>query len=117
MEVVALIRDLVIILAGLVWFVAGAITLAIAFLIYKFVRSLPRRTEVVTAPAQELIGQAKVAVGTAGEGMRTAKEAIAFVSEKAVAPTIAAASAVAGVRRFITVLMSGSATSDHPTRK
>ena len=105
MEIVALLRDLVIILAGLVWIVAGLLVGVIAWLTYKFVRSLPRRTEVVTTPANELLGQAKLAVGTAGEGARTAKEAITFVSDKAVAPTIAVASAVIGTRRFFETLV------------
>jgi hypothetical protein len=107
MEVIAVLRDLVIILSGIIWFIAGILVVVIGWITLRFVKSLPRRTEVVTAPAQDLVGQAKQAVGAAGEGARTAREAITFVSEKAVAPTIAVASAAVGVRRFIETLVGG----------
>jgi hypothetical protein len=100
-------RDLIIIIFGLVWIVAGAIVAAIAWYGYRFVRSLPARTERVIGPAQELLGQTRQAVGTAGEGARTAREAIGFVSEKAVLPTISIVSAAAGVRTFIRALITG----------
>jgi hypothetical protein len=108
MEVVAFLRDLVIIIFGVVWIIAGVLVAIVAWLTYRFLRSVPRRTEAVTSPARELYGQAREAVGTAGEGARTAREAITFVSEKAVLPTIAIVSAVTGFRRFVGVLLGGS---------
>src|SRR2546423_4843325 len=107
MEVIAVIRDLVIIILGVIWIATGLIVGAIAWYSYKFVKSAPRRAEAVTTPARELLGEAKQAVGTVGEGARTAKEAITFVSEKAVLPTITVVSAVAGARRFVEALFGG----------
>ena len=107
MDFVALIRDLVIILVGLIWIVAGVLVVVIAWLAWKFMRSLPGRAEAVTTPARELVGKAREAVGTAGESARTAREAVVFVSEKAIIPTIGATSAVIGLKRFIEVLMAG----------
>jgi hypothetical protein len=108
MEVVALLRDLVIILFGVVWIIAGAMVAIVAWITWQFLRSVPRRAETVTSPAKELYGQAREAVGTAGESVRTAREAIVFVSEKAVLPTIAVVSAVNGIKRFVGVLLAGN---------
>jgi len=105
--IIALLRDIVIIIVGLIWIVAGVLVTLVGWLGWRFVRSMPRRAEAVTVPAQELLGQARTAVGTAGEGARTAKEAIGFVSEKVVVPTIGIASAAAGVRKFIETLVAG----------
>jgi|SRR4051812_15380755 hypothetical protein len=101
------IRDLFIIVFALVWIVAGAIVAAIAWYTYRFVRSMPERTERMITPAQELLGQTRQAVATAGDGARTAREAIGFVSEKAVLPTITVVSALAGVRTFVRALIAG----------
>ena len=107
LQIVGLLRDIVIILLGLVWLVAGVIVAIIAFLTWRFVRTLPNRAETLSTPVVELFGQAKQVVGTAGEGARTAREAAVFVSDKAVVPAIVVASAVAGVRRFFEVLVQG----------
>ena len=104
---VAFVRDVIIIILGIIWIIAGVLVAIVAWLSWKFVRSLPRRSEMVTAPAKDLLGQAQQAVGTAGEGARTAKEAVTFVSEKAVMPTILVVSAVAGARRFVEILLGG----------
>jgi hypothetical protein len=101
------VRDLVIIVVGLIWIVAGGLFVIVAWLTWKFVRSIPRRAEAVTAPAHELIDQAKGVVDTAGEGARTAKDAISFVSDKAVMPTIMFVSLAVGVRRFFETLFAG----------
>ena len=105
--VVALVRDIVIIIVGLIWIVAGLLVAVVAWLAWRFVRSMPRRAEAVTLPAQELLGQAGTAVGTVGDGARTAREAIGFVSEKVVVPTISIASAAAGARKFVETLVAG----------
>jgi hypothetical protein len=107
MEFVAFLRDLVIIVVGLVWIGAGILFAIVTWLAWKFVRSLPGRTETVTTPARELVGQARQALGSAGEGAHTAREAIAFVSEKAVVPTIGFVSAAVAARRFVSVLVAG----------
>lgn len=108
MEFVALVRDLVIIVVGLIWIAAGLLVTMLAWLSWKFVRTLPGRAETVTTPVKELVGQARQAVGTAGEGARTGKEAITFVGEKAVFPTIGFVSAAVAARRFVTVLVAGA---------
>jgi len=112
MDIVALIRDLVIILVGLIWIVAGVLVVIVAWLTWKFMRSLPARAETVTTPVRELLGQAREAVGTAGESARTAREAVVFVSEKAVIPTIGVTSAVIGAKRFVEVLVAGVRPKD-----
>jgi uncharacterized SAM-binding protein YcdF (DUF218 family) len=106
MEIVALLRDLIIIIFGIIWIVAGVLVAAVAWLAWRFAKSLPRRAEAVTVPAQELFGQAKQAVNTAGEGAHTAKEAIGFVADKAVGPVIVGASTASAVRRFFEALIS-----------
>ena len=117
MEVIALLRDLVIIVVGLVWIVAGVLVAIVTWLAWKFVKTLPARGETVTTPARELVGQARQALGTAGEGAHTAKEAIAFVSEKAIIPTIGFVSAAVAARRFVSVLVAGvrSGEREEPT--
>src|SRR5437763_9742239 len=104
MEVVALIRDLVIIVLGIIWIATGLLVGIIAWMTYKFVRSAPRRAEAVTTPAREVLGQAREAVDNATQGARTAKEAITFVSDKAIVPTITIVSAAVGARRFVEAL-------------
>ena len=110
-------RDLIIIVFGLVWIVAGAIVAAIAWYAYRFIRSLPDRAERVITPTQELLGQTRQAVATAGEGAQTAREAIEFVSEKAVLPTITLLSALAGIRTFMRALISGPTGSESEAQK
>lgn len=107
MEVIALLRDLVIIIVGLVWIVAGILVGIVTWLAWKFVKTLPARGEAVTTPARELVGQARQALGTAGEGANTVKEAITFVSEKAIVPTIGFVAAATAARRFVSVLLGG----------
>jgi hypothetical protein len=107
-DVIAVVRDLVIIVVGLLWIVAGVIVTVLAWATWKFVKSLPGRAEAVTTPVLEVVDQARQAVGTAGEGARTAKEAIGFVSEKAVVPTIGVVSVAVAVRRFFAVLFGGT---------
>lgn len=107
MEFVAFLRDLVIIIVGLIWIVAGVLVSLLAWLSWKFARTLPGRADTVTAPAKEIVGQARQAVGTAGESARTVREAIVFVSEKAVIPTIGLVSAAIAARRFVSVLVAG----------
>ena len=107
-DVIAVLRDLVIIVVGLIWIVAGVLVAGLAWAAWKFVKTLPGRAESVTTPAREIVDQAKQAVGTAGDGARTAKEAIVFVSEKAIVPTIGVVSATIAVRRFVGVLFGGS---------
>jgi hypothetical protein len=111
LPIVALLRDIVIIIVGLIWIVAGLLVAAVAWLSWRFARSVPRRAEAVTVPAHELLGQARTVVGAAGEGARTAKETIGFVSEKVVVPTISIASAAVGVRKFVETLVAGPRTS------
>jgi hypothetical protein len=106
-QFVALFRDIVIILLGLVWVVAGILVAIIAFVAWRFIRTLPTRADTVSTPVVRLFGQAREAVSTAGDGARTAREAVVFVSDKAVVPAIVMASAVAGVRRFVQVLFQG----------
>ena len=106
-DVIAVVRDLVIIVVGLIWIVAGVLVAVVAWVTWKFLKTLPRRADSVAAPAREIVDQARQAVGTAGEGARTAKEAITFVSEKAVVPTIGVVSAVVAARRFVEVLVGG----------
>ena len=107
-HVVPFLRDLVIIILGIVWIVAGALVAVVAWVTWRLVKSLPRRAEVVTAPAQELYGQARNIMGTAGETARTAKEAVTLISDKAVVPTIAVVSAVVGIRQFFQTLARGA---------
>jgi hypothetical protein len=107
MEIVAVVRDLVIIIVGLIWMAAGVLVAVAAWASWKLVKSAPRRAEAVTIPAQELLGQARETLGAANDTARTAKGAVTFIAEKAVIPTIAAASTVAGVRRFVEILISG----------
>jgi hypothetical protein len=107
-DFIAVLRDLVIIVVGLIWIVAGVLVTIAAWATWKFLKTLPRRADAVTAPAREMVDQARQAVGTAGEGARTAKEAITFVSEKAIVPTIGAVSAVVAARRFVEVLFGGA---------
>lgn len=107
MEVVALLRDLVIIVLGLVWIAAGALVGIVAWLAWKLLKEARRRAEELTTPAQELYGQAREALGSAGETARTAKETVTFVGEKAVMPTIVIASAASGVKRFVETLLAG----------
>jgi hypothetical protein len=108
MEFVALLRDLIIIIFGIVWIVAGVLVAVVAWLAWKFARSLPRRAEAITVPAQELFGQAKQAVNTAGEGAHTAKEAVGFIADKAVDPIISGTATVSAVRRFFEALFGGT---------
>jgi hypothetical protein len=110
-------RDFIIIVFGLVWIVAGAIVAAIAWYAYRFIRSLPGRAERVIAPSQELLGQTRQAVATAGEGAQTAREAIGFVSEKAVLPTITLLSAMAGIRTFVRALITGPTGPGNEVKK
>ena len=105
---IVVVRDLVIIVVGLIWIVAGVGLLVVLWMSWKLVRSVPGRVEVVTTPAREIVGQAREAVGTANEGARTAREAITFVSQKAVLPTIGVVSAVVALRRFFEVLLGGA---------
>lgn len=114
-QIVGLVRDFVIIIVGVIWIVAGLIAVILAWTTWRFVKSMPRRTEAVSGPAQELLGQARQAVGTAGEGARTAREAIVFVSDKAVMPTIMAASAVVGVQKFVQTLLRGGGQREDMT--
>jgi hypothetical protein len=109
LPIVALLRDIVIIIVGLIWTAAGLLVAAVAWLSWRFVRSVPRRAEAVTLPAQDLLGQARATLATAGQGARTAKETITFVGEKVVVPTISIASAAAGVRKFVETLVVGPA--------
>jgi hypothetical protein len=106
-NVIHVLRDLVIIIFGIVWIVAGALVALVAWLAYKFIRSLPGRAEIVKAPAEHLYGQAQQVMETAGDSARTAREAVTFVSSKAVLPTITAVSAVVGVRQFLQTLLRG----------
>jgi hypothetical protein len=109
-DILGMLRDIVIILLGVVWLIAGVIVALIAWFTFKFVRSLPNRTEGVTAQARDLLGQVRQTVGTAGEGARTATDAVTFISDRAVNPTIQFVAAVAGVRRFIEILASGKSS-------
>ena len=113
-DVIAVVRDLVIIVVGLIWMVAGVLVAVATWASWKFLKTLPGRAESAAAPAREVVDQARQAVGTAGEGARTAKEAIVFVSEKAVVPTIGVVSAAVAVRRFFEVLLGGP---DRPGRE
>ena len=108
--ILAVLRDIVIILLGVVWIVAGLIVAVIAFLTFRFVRSLPDRTEGVTAQARDLLAQVRQTVGTAGEGARTATDAVGFISDRAVNPTIQLVAAVAGVRKFFEILATGKSS-------
>ena len=114
-DVIAVVRDLVIIVVGLIWIVAGVIVAVAAWATWKFLKSLPRRADAVATPAREIVEQARQAGGSAGEGARTAREAIGFVSEKAIVPTIGVVSATVAVRRFFAVLVGG-ADRDEPGR-
>jgi|SRR6476659_3798206 len=105
--IVAFLRDLVIIILGIVWIAAGAIVAVLAWMTWKVYKALPERAETVTRTAGELAGQVRQVLATSGDGARTGKEAIVFVSEKAVAPTIAAVSFAAGVRSFVKTLLEG----------
>jgi hypothetical protein len=105
--VIHVLRDLVIIIFGIVWILAGVLVTILAFLAIKFVKSVPKRAEVVTTPAQQLYGQAQQVMETAGDSARTAREAVTFVSSRAVLPTITAVSAVVGVRQFLDTLVRG----------
>ena len=87
-DVLSVLWTIISFILGIIWIIAGVLVAVVAWLVWKLVKSMPKRATAVTEPAQELFGQAKQVVGTANEGARTAKEAIAFVSEKAVMPTI-----------------------------
>lgn len=106
-QIVGLLRDIVIILVALIWIVAGVLMAAIAFLGWRFARSLPNRAEALIVPAREMVGQARQVVDSAGDSARTAQKTVSFISDRAVMPTIVVISAVAGVRRFIEVLFQG----------
>src|SRR5215210_5663621 len=105
MEILAVVRDLVIIVVGLIWMAAGVVVAVAAWASWKLVKSAPHRAEVVTVPAQELLGQARETLGAATDTARTARGAVTFIAEKAVIPTIAAASTVVAVRRFVEILL------------
>jgi hypothetical protein len=106
-QFVAFFRDIVIILFGLAWAVAGGLVAVVAFLTWRFMRTVPARADTISSPVIQLFGEAREAVGSAGDGARTAREAVVFVSEKAVVPAIVMASVVASVRRFVEVLLEG----------
>jgi hypothetical protein len=56
----------------------------------------------------ELYEQARQVMGTAGGTAQTAREAVTFVSDRAVGPTITFVAAVAGVRQFVQTLTRGA---------
>ncbi|MCC7103818.1 MAG: hypothetical protein IT307_01630 [Chloroflexi bacterium] len=104
-EWVAFLRDIVLLLAFLVWFIAGIIAVVIGIFVYKLFKIVRVKFGDVTDDARQVLSKTRDTVGTAGESATRVKDTVTFVSDKVVMPVIVVASAAAGTKRFVEALL------------
>lgn len=105
MEVVALLRDLAIIILALVWILVGLAVGALLFLFWRAFRAARARAATLGEAANELIATAKSAANEAATGVRTISATASFVGDQVVEPVITISAAVAAATRFVEALL------------
>ena len=106
MEVVALLRDLAIILLALIWIAIGLAVGALLFLAWRAFRAARARAAALSQAATEVIGTAKTTVNEAAAGMRSVSATASFIGDRVVEPVITFSAAVAAATRFVEVLFA-----------
>jgi len=103
-EVIALIRDLAIIILALVFILAGIASLLVLWQVWKLIGFVRGTVEQLSVRATDVLVTARGVVGTAQQAARTARGTVDFVSDLVVRPVIDVASAVAAASAFTRAL-------------
>lgn len=95
----AYLRDLVIVVAGVIWAVAGLATSVAAWTTWRVVRGVPRQIGPVIAPAHELVERAHDAAAVVGEHVRTHRGQFGSAGDTVARSTARVASTLVGAHR------------------
>jgi hypothetical protein len=103
-EVVALIRDVAIIVLALETIVIGVMVLILVWQLWRLIGFVRRHIDTLVTSANEILGSVKTGADAAADAASQVKTTTGYVSTRTVMPVIEVYSAVNGASRFAQAL-------------
>lgn len=103
-DVLAVLRDIAIIVLAVFQIIAAAAIIVLAFLMWRLIKLVQAKVGDLSQGSVAVLDQARDAASSAAEGARTAKGSVSFISDTVVAPVITVAAVAAGAKKFVDAL-------------